>query len=436
VANIEFHYWKLSDFRRDPRNARTHSKKQIAQIAASISAHGAVNPILVNPAGVVIAGHGRLSAAKSLGLEQFPAIVISGLTEAEERRLRIADNKIAMNAGWDLDLLRVELAEIEIAGLDLDITGFEVGELDVLQKVQLDPDEEAIPAVPVEPVSRTGDIWLCGDHRIGCGDLLDEYSLSTLMAGAQANAAFQDPPYNVSIANHAGGLGKIKHREFAYASGEMSDDQFEIFLTKTLGVTVQVSAPGAIHFICMDHHHADILMEAAKPIYGARLNIPVWVKSNAGMGALYRSQHELVFVYRVGDAPHRNNVELGRHGRNRTNVWNYQSVNSFGGSRQQDLALHPTVKPVALVADAIRDVTKRGEIVLDGFLGSGTTLIAAELTNRRAYALEIDPGYVDVALERWSIMTGYEPTLEATGQIFSDVARLRRGQPEPPHPQA
>jgi DNA modification methylase len=227
---------------------------------------------------------------------------------------------------------------------------------------------------------------------------------------AAVDAAFLDPPYNVQISGHANAVGR--HREFAMASGEMDEAEFRAFLQQTLGVSVSVSRDGAVHFICMDWRHMDDVSTVGKEVYGELLNVCVWNKSNAGMGSLYRSRHELVFVYRVGAAPHLNMVELGRHGRNRTNVWDYASVNSLRGSRREDLALHPTVKPTGLVADAILDVTRRGDLVLDLFLGSGTTLMAAERTGRRFRGLDIDPAYVDVAIERWSARTGLEPHLE------------------------
>jgi DNA methylase len=225
--------------------------------------------------------------------------------------------------------------------------------------------------------------------------------------GAQVGAAFLDPPYNVPINGHANAKGR--HREFAMASGEMTDDAFRAFLTETLGAAAQVSRDGAVHFVCMDWRHMDDVCAVGRGIYGDLLNLCVWNKSNAGMGSLYRSKHELVFVYKVGSAPHFNAVELGRHGRNRTNVWDYASVNSLAGSRREDLALHPTVKPTALVADALQDVTRRGERVLDVFLGSGTTLIAAERCGRRFCGIDIDPAYVDVAVDRWVAMTGGTP---------------------------
>ena len=296
-------------------------------------------------------------------------------------------------------------------GVDLSLTGFSVGEIDVILEGEDDPDDEKIPEVPVSPRTLPGDIWILGEHRIGCGDARDQGFVRRVVgAGASIDAAFMDPPYNVKISGHA--VAKGSHRDFAMASGEMSEAQFRGFLADTLGTATAVSRDGAVHFICMDWRHMDDVSAVGRTLYGALLNLCIWNKSNAGMGSLYRSKHELVFVYRVGTAPHLNNVELGKHGRNRTNVWDYASVNSLRGSRREDLTLHPTVKPTGLVADAIQDVTRRGDLVLDLFLGSGTTLIAAERTGRRFRGVEFDPAYVDVATARWSERTGREPMLE------------------------
>lgn len=409
-------YRQISDLVPDPGNARTHSKKQIEQIKASIDAFGFTNPILADPEGHLIAGHGRLLAAKAMGLDEVPVIMLSGLTEIQKRALRLADNKIALNAGWDMEILKLELSELATLDVDMEVTltGFSTGEIDVILDGAEDPDDEVIPAVPETPRTKAGDIWSLGDHRIGCGDGRDLAFLQKVVgADTPVDAAFLDPPYNVRISGHANATGR--HREFAMASGEMTTPEFRTFLTETLGACASVSRNGAVHFICMDWRHMDDVAAVASDIYGAFLNLCVWNKSNAGMGSLYRSKHELVFVYRVGEAAHLNMVELGKHGRNRTNVWDYASVNSFRGSRREDLALHPTVKPTGLVADAIKDVTRHGDIVLDIFLGSGTTLIAAERTGRRFRGVEIDPAYVDVAIERWSALTGKEPRLE-TGE--------------------
>jgi DNA modification methylase len=411
-SRLALTYRAVGDLIVDPRNARTHPKRQIEQLRASIEAFGFTNPILADPEGRIIAGHGRLQAAKALGLSEVPTIILSGLSEAQKRALLIADNKIALNAGWDLEILQKELGELASIDVDIDptLTGFSTGEIDVILSAS-DPDDEVIPPVPAKPRTRPGDIWILGEHRVGCGDGRDaEYLQRVIGEGACVDAAFLDPPYNVRIGGHAVAAGS--HREFAMASGEMSEAQFRTFLADTLGAAARLSRDGAVHFVCMDWRHMDSVSAVGSAIYGERLNLCVWNKSNAGMGSLYRSKHELIFVYRVGTAPHLNTVELGKHGRNRTNVWDYASVNSMRGSRRDDLSLHPTVKPTGLVADAIQDVTRHGDLVLDIFLGSGTTLLAADRTGRRFRGLDIDPAYVDVAIERWSAKTGLEPRLE------------------------
>ncbi|KJC49489.1 DNA methylase N-4 [Bradyrhizobium sp. LTSP885] len=413
AAPLNIAYRSLSDLIPDPRNARTHPKRQIEQLKASIREFGFTNPILVDPAGHIIAGHGRLKAAKALGLAEVPTVTLSGLSSAQMRALRIADNKIALNAGWDLEILQQELSELASIDLDIDatLTGFSTGEIDVILAQARQVDDEIIPPVPVVPRTKPGDIWILGQHRVGCGDCRDgEFLRRVIGDGARIDAAFLDPPYNVRIEGNANPSGR--HGEFAMASGEMSEAEFRAFLADTLGAAARVSRDGAVHFVCMDWRHMNSVSAVGSKVYGDLLNLCIWNKSNGGMGSLYRSKHELVFVYRVGAAPHLNMVELGKHGRNRTNVWDYASANSMRGNRREDLALHPTVKPTAMVADAIKDVTRHGDLVLDLFLGSGTTLLAAERSGRRCRGLEIDPKYVDVALERWSDQTGLEPRLE------------------------
>jgi hypothetical protein len=412
-SQLSVTYRPIGELIVDPRNARTHPKRQIEQLKASIKEFGFTNPILADPEGRIIAGHGRLQAAKALGIAQVATITLSGLSETQKRALRIADNKIALNASWDLEILQQELGELASIDLDIDptLTGFSTGEIDVLLAKSADPDDEVIPPAPTTPKTKPGDIWILGEHRIGCGDARNtEFLRRVIGEGAQVDAAFLDPPYNVRIEGNASPTGR--HRYFAMESGEMSEANFRSFLADALGAAAGCSRDGAIHFVCMDWRHMDSLLAVGPTVYGELLNLCIWNKSNAGMGSLYRSKHELVFVYRVGMAPHLNMVELGKHGRNRTNVWDHVSVSSIRGSRREDLNLHPTVKPVGLVAEAIKDVTRHGDLVMDLFLGSGTTLLAAERTGRRFRGLEIDPGYVDVAIERWSARTGLEPHLE------------------------
>jgi DNA modification methylase len=408
-------------------NARTHSDKQIAQIAASIGKFGFNNPVLVDGDNRIVAGHGRVAAAKGLGLREVPTIRLDHLSDAERRAYVIADNRLAELAGWDRDILRIELqglAELDL-GFDLEITGFDTTALDLLLDEDAgasapDPGDEIPQSDPGPAITQPGDIWLMGDHRLLCGDARDSSDIERLMAGEIARMVFTDPPYNVKIDGHVGGAGKIKHREFAMASGEMSQDAFTQFLTEVLGHMAGASCDGAIHFVCMDWRHMAELQAAGNAVYDELKNLIVWAKTNGGMGTFYRSQHELIFVFKKGRAAHINNFGLGETGRYRTNVWTYPGINTFRNGRDDELAMHPTVKPVALVADAIKDVSKRGDIVLDAFGGSGTTLIAAEKTGRKARLLELDPIYCDVICRRFQAYTG-EPALRAEDRVrFSE----------------
>jgi DNA modification methylase len=412
------------------RNARTHSRKQIRQIADSISTFGFVVPILIDEDGVIIAGHGRHAAAKLLDLKEVPTIKVTGLSQAKRRALALADNRIAGNAGWDRERLAIELPELAeilaVEGLDLSITGFSAVEIDQLaldfEQDALDPDDALDPEwITAAPVSKPGDLWELGKHRLLCGDARNADDVARLMNGAGACMAFLDPPYNVRIRDIVG-RGQVKHSEFAMASGELSRSDFVGFLKSTLAQAVAVSRDGAVHYVCMDWRHVGELIEAGDMAYGEMLNLAVWVKSNAGQGSFYRSQHELVGIFRVGEQAHLNNVELGRHGRSRSNVWHYAGINTFRAGRLDELKLHPTVKPVALVADAVKDCTRRGDIVLDIFCGSGTTILAAERVGRRAYTLEIEPRFVDVAIRRWQAFSGKDAICADTGLSFDQVA--------------
>ena len=417
----------------DPSNPRQHSKKQVRQITDSIRIFGFNVPILIDREGRVIAGHGRLLAASELGMTAVPTLCLEHLSQGQARAFMIADNRLTEIATWDDRLLAEQLKDLSLQGLDfsLEITGFEMGEIDLridsLDKTppQSDDPADAAPEAPIGPaVSKPGDLWLMDQHRLFCGDVLDVAAFRTLLGEQRAAMVFTDPPYNVPIDGHATGLGAIHHRSFAMAAGEMSCPAFAVFLATGLRHLAAFCVSGALLFVCMDWRHIGELL-AAGSVAEARLeNLCVWVKDNAGMGSLYRSMHELVFVLRTGRSRHRNNVQLGRFGRNRTNVWHYRGVNSFGRETEEGslLALHPTVKPVALVADAILDCTERGDIVLDGFVGSGTTLIAAERTGRRGRALELDPGYVDTAIRRWQALTGGKARHAESGRSFDDLA--------------
>jgi DNA modification methylase len=425
-------YQALADLKPRTANPRTHSKQQITQIANAIRRFGFTNPVLVDDANGIVAGHGRVEAAKIVGLDQVPTVRLSAMSEAEIRAYVIADNRLAENAGWDRALLGLELqylSELEI-DFDVTVTGFDLPEIDILigdlsLAVNENDSADAVVEVAAGPaISRPGDIWQIGSHRLICGDSTRLETYQQLLGDGRAQMVFTDPPYNVPISGHVGGLGSIQHREFAMASGEMSQAEFTAFLQSVFGHLAEFSVDGAIHFQCMDWRHVPEIMAAGTAAYTDLKNICVWAKNNGGMGSLYRSQHEFVFVFKSGTAPHVNNVELGRHGRYRTNVWSYAGVNSFGGDRA-DLSLHPTVKPVAMVADAIRDCSHRKGIVLDAFVGSGTTLIAAEKTGRRGYGVEIDPAYCDVAIRRLRAVCGLEAILEATGQRFGEVEAER-----------
>ncbi|MCC6947028.1 MAG: ParB N-terminal domain-containing protein [Bradyrhizobiaceae bacterium] len=409
------------------RNPRTHSRRQIEQVARSIDRFGFVNPIIIDQENRILAGVGRWQASKHLGFRDVPTIVLNHLTAEEKRAYVITDNKLAQLAGWDREILAIELQELTELKFDIELTGFSIAEIDLLleeateAKSDHGPEDEIPEIADQSAVSRPGDLWILGTHRLLCADARDQSSYATLLGEERADAVFADPPYNVPIGGHVSGKGRIKHREFAMASGEFTRTEFVNFLKATLGAAATLSRDGAVHFVCMDWRHISELQEAGCGIYGALLNLCVWAKTNGGMGSLYRSQHELVFVYRVGSDRHLNNVELGQHGRNRSNVWTYAGVNTFRDGRFEELAAHPTVKPVALVADAIRDVTRRGEIVLDPFVGSGTTLIAAEKAGRLGRGIEIDPLYADVAVRRWQTYTGKQALHAESGRTFEDV---------------
>ncbi len=419
------------------RNARTHSAKQIAQIAASIRTFGFNNPVLIDKDGGIIAGHGRVEAAKQLGLDTVPCLRLEHLSEDEKRAYILADNKLAEKAGWDADILAIELQHLTSLDLDFDVsvTGFEMPEIDVLltnsaDEGESDPADIAPEPQPGPAVSQPGDIWQIGPHRLICADSTKADTYERLLDGQRAQMVFTDPPYNVRIDGHVCGLGNTKHREFAFASGEMNTQEFTTFLREVFAHLAVHAVDGAIQFICMDWRHVREVLDASNGTFSELKNLCVWSKTNGGMGSLYRSQHELVFVFKSGRAAHINNVELGRHGRYRTNVWSYAGINSFGASRDADLAMHPTVKPTAMVADAILDCSKRSGIILDAFAGSGTTLVAAARTGRKGYGIEFDPHYCDVIVRRLTAVAGLEAINAATGKSFTEAERSLQTAPE------
>jgi DNA modification methylase len=420
------------------RNARTHSRKQIKQIANSIKRFGFTNPVLISDDDEIVAGHGRVEAAKLLGMETVPTLRLSHLSPAERRAYILADNKLALNAGWDRDLLALELQGLVDLDFDIELTGFSLAEVDLIieeagesspsPSTTLPDREDEVPSMreSAAAVTRAGDLWLLGRHRLICGDAQRAATFAELLAGERADLVFTDPPYNVPIDGHVCGLGRIRHREFAMGVGEMSSEAFTRFLTETLGHAASASADGAIAFVCMDWRHIGEVLKAGAAVFSELKNLCVWNKTNGGMGTFYRSKHELVFVFKVGNGPHTNTFGLGETGRYRTNVWDYAGVNTFGSKRLDELSMHPTVKPVALVADAIKDCSKRGGIVLDPFAGSGTTLIAAERTGRSARVIEYDPAYCDQIVRRFEQLTGQQAMLSPGGEPFEAVAEARQ----------
>jgi DNA modification methylase len=413
-------------------NARTHSRKQVQQIADSITRFGFCNPVLIDDANQIIAGHGRVEAAKLLGLEGVPALRLAHLSEAEKRAYVMADNRLAELAGWDREILAIELQGLIDLEFDVELTGFEMGEIDIIldeadqgRRESAEADDDIPERVPGPTVSQVGDLWVLGTHRLLCGDARDNRSYELLLSGGKAELVFADPPYNVPISGHVCGLGEIQHREFAMASGEMCPQAFTDFLKSTFACLIAHTTDGSIHYVCMDWRHIGEMMAAGNAVYSELKNLVVWAKSNAGMGSFYRSQHELIFVWKFGTAPHLNNFKLGQYGRSRTNVWKHDGISTMRPGRREQLAWHPTVKPAALIAGALKDCSRRNGIVLDPFSGSGTIFIAAEQTGRRARGIEIDPGYVDVAIKRWQRFTGKSALLAGTDQTFKEVEEQR-----------
>ena len=432
VGELRIERVAIEELKLDPRNPRLHGDRQIKQIVRSIKAFGFNVPVLADQDSNILAGHGRVHGARRLGLREIPVIRLEHLTREQARAFSIADNRLSETSSWDDQLLGEilrDLAAVEL-NFDLEATGFTMGEIDLrIEGLSAsingnpDPADVLSAAVDQPPISRPGDLWQLGRHRVLCGNALDQNSYDQLMQGAVADLVFTDPPYNVPIGGHVSGKGRVRHREFLMASGQMTPAQFTRFLATALEQLVRHSATGSLHYVCMDWRHQHELLTAALEVYSELKNLCVWVKDNAGMGSLYRSQHELVFVFKNGLAPHRNNIELGQHGRNRTNVWQYPSLNNFGrrGEEGNLAALHPTVKPVALIADAILDCSARGDVVLDPFLGSGSTLVAAERVGRSCRAMELDPLYVDAAVRRWQQFTGGSAIHTDTGNCFDDL---------------
>jgi DNA modification methylase len=422
-------YRKINTLTPFGNNARVHSRSQIRKLRDSIQAFGFVNPVLINTAGTIVAGHGRVQAAKLLGMAEVPTICLESLTPDEIRAYVIADNRLSEDAAWDEQILKIELQHlISLPDIDVSITGFEVAAIDLIigsAPAEEDPDDQ-LPEEAAEVITETGDLWCLGRHRLYCGDARSASSFTALMEDRRAAVVFVDPPYNVAIDGHVSGNGRIRHAEFAMASGEMSEAEFTEFLATSLSHLADWSTDGSVHFIAMDWRHMSELLAAGRRVYDSLLNLCVWNKNNGGMGSFYRSQHEMIFVFKSGKGAHRNNVQLGKFGRNRTNVWNYPGANTLSrtGEEGNVLAMHPTVKPVALVADALLDCSTRGDIVLDSFLGAGSTLLAAERIGRVCHGMEIEGRYVDLAIRRWQKLTGERACKADTGVLFDELGNV------------
>lgn len=432
IPERQIELWDPRNLRAHAKNARKHSSAQIRAIAKSIQAFGFNAPILADQHGNILAGHGRVEAAKLIGLAKVPVLLLQHLSDVEANAYMLADNKLTDRSSWDDAALAVQLKDLSELALsfDIDATGFELPEIDFriqsLGDAELADDVDSFDLTNTDPTSTVGDSWQLGDHRICCGNALEPGLYTELLRGEFATSAFTDPPYNVRIDGHVSGNGSVQHREFPMATGEMSVEEFTAFLNSILSAINQHTVPGALIYTCMDWRHMTEMLAAGRAAGCDLLNLCVWVKNNGGMGSLYRSRHELVFVFRNGAESHRNNVQLGRFGRNRTNVWNYAGSSSFtrkGSSRGTEL--HPTVKPVLMVADAILDSTSRNDIVLDPFLGSGTTLLAAERTGRRCYGIELDPVYIDTTIERWQRTTGRK-AVSPFGETYEFLKAKRR----------
>ena len=431
---LQVEYVPISSLSAGPNKTRRHPRRQIKQIARSIVEHGFLVPVIIYGDNVIASGNARVEAAALAGLELIPVIRAQHLSPEQMRLFALADNKLAEGGVWDFDALKAEFEDIALLApkLELDSSGFSIAERDIIigrhEADRLTDLDDAPSPAKESPTARLGDIFICGEHRVGCGDATDAEFITKVVGKQIVRTVASDVPYNVPIGGHVSGLGEHRHAEFAMASGEMSDAEFVRFLVRAIGAVRQHLVDGAILYLFMDWRHIGQLLAAAEESELGYLNLLVWAKTNAGMGSFYRSAHELIGVFKSGDVPHRDNVEFGRHGRSRTNVLHYPGVNSFSKGRNKALQLHPTVKPVALMADLILDSSAPGEVILDPFGGSGTTLIAAEKTERKACLIEIDPGYVDVIVERFEAITGQSAVLLETGQALAELKADRRGE--------
>jgi DNA modification methylase len=419
----------IGDLKPFPGNPRRHPEDQIARLMRSIERVW-TNPILIDETRTILAGHARLEAAKGLGRSEVPTLTIAGLSAAEKRAVVIADNRLPEQAVWDFDLLREHFKQLIEIDFDVELSGFSTGEIDLVldgkpAPAATDPADDLTGLDDGPAVSRPGDVWELGRHRLICGDASHDTSYQALLHGDFAQMIVADPPYNVPINGHAVGRGKTRHREFPMAAGEMSEEAYTAFLGSFIRNAVAFSANGSIHYLFIDWRHLPELLAAARPLYLNWKNLLVWNKNNAGQGSFYRSKHELIGVFKNGSAPHVNNFGLGGKGRHRSNVLDYPSVNCLHPARRGELDLHPTVKPTALIADLIRDCSRRNGIILDPFGGSGTTILAAERTGRVARVIELDPLYVDLAIRRCEQTTGVLARHAELGLNLTDLTEQR-----------
>lgn len=417
---------------------RRHPKKQFAKILKSLEAFGQVTPVLATPDGEIIDLELVWRALKANGATHINVIFVADKSPHEIKALRLALNRTALDAVWDDENLRGVLNDLFDNNFDLDLTGFDAPEIDHylnldIPKANVEENGSDIPPIEATAISVPGIIWALGDHRIGCGSATDQAFVSRVLNGRSANVCFVDPPYNIKVDGFITGKGRHRHREFIQGAGEMSGDEFFALLRNSLLVLKRSSTSTALVYACIDWRHVMEMTVAGRACEMPLYTICVWTKTNGGMGGIYRNAHELVCVFRAGAEKPLDNVALGRHGRNRTNVWSYPGMSSFGRDRDALLGSHPTVKPVGMIADALRDVTKRGEIVLDTFLGSGSTLMAAQETGRICCGVELDPLYVDVAIRRWQNATGRDAVLAETGERFDDVAQRLLAAPLESH---
>lgn len=420
VPDLQVECLPIESFKPAHKNLRKNVRQQVKRLLPSVLEFGQVAPILVDENLKLIDGQMLLETLRELGASHINCCKISHLTDEQLRLLRIALNTIQTKAEWDPLELGAELIELDSMDFDLSITGLEIAELDSLMLLPGKLDQEDIPETPDDPISKPGDLWHLGEHRLFCGNALDEAAYTTVLGATTVQLIFTDPPYNLKIKNNVSGLGKVKHDDFAMGVGEMSDEEFRGFLSPALSLSADRSDKGSVFFVCMDWRQIHNLQRAAEQSGLHHINTCVWDKGNGGMGALYRSRHEFVAVFCTNPVPAINNIQLGKFGRSRTNVWQYPGANSKGSSANDALHLHATPKPVELVEDAILDVTKPKARVLDPFIGSGTTILAAERTNRIAHGIELEPKFVDVAIIRWQEMTSKKAVHASTGLPFGE----------------